>query len=211
MADLGSANFVESSKYVTTVVGGSCDFESVEAKIEALKAEIEQTEDLVACSRLQDRIVRLSSGVAVIHVGGSTEVEMTERKHRIEDALEAVRSAQEQGIVPGGGTALLRAGRRLCVKTDSNEQALGASVVRAACQEPIRQMAKNAGLSPDLMVEKITKAEISEGVDFRSGDLINMLETGIIDPVKVTLTALQNAASCAGTLITTNHGIIQTE
>ena len=155
--------------------------------------------------------MRLSSGVAVIHVGGSTEVEMTERKHRIEDALEAVRSAQEQGIVSGGGTALLRAGRRLCVKTDSNEQALGASVVRAACQEPIRQMAKNAGLSPDLMVEKITKAEISEGVDFRSGDLINMLETGIIDPVKVTLTALQNAASCAGTLITTNHGIIQTE
>jgi len=211
MAHLGSANFVESSKYVTTVVGGSCDFESVEAKIEALKAEIEQTEDLVACSRLQDRIVRLSSGVAVIHVGGSTEVEMTERKHRIEDALEAVRSAQEQGIIPGGGTALLRAGRRLCVKTDNNEQALGASVVRAACEEPIRQMAKNAGLSPDLMVEKITKAENSEGVDFRSGDLINMLETGIIDPVKVTLTALQNAASCAGTLITTNHGIIQTE
>ena len=211
MADLGSAKFIESSKYVTTVVGGSCDFEAVESRIESLKAEIEQTEDLTACARLQDRIVRLSSGVAVIHVGGSTEVEMTERKHRIEDALEAVRSAQEQGIVPGGGTALLRAGRSLCVKTDNGEQALGATVIRNATQEPIRQMAMNAGLSPDLMVEKITKADNHEGVDFRTGDLINMLEAGIIDPVKVTLTALQNAASCAGTLITTNHGIIQTE
>ena len=136
---------------------------------------------------------------------------MTERKHRIEDALEAVRSAQEQGIVPGGGTALLRAARSLCVKGDSKEQMLGSSVVVAACQEPIRQMALNAGLSPDLMVEKIINASQEEGVDFRTGELINMLEAGIIDPVKVTLTALQNAASCAGTLITTNYGIIQTE
>ena len=133
MTDLGSAKFVESSKYTTTVVGGNCDFEAVERTIASLKAQIEQTDDLNACERLQDRIVRLSSGVAVIHVGGSTEVEMTERKHRIEDALEAVRSAQEQGIVPGGGTALLRAARSLCVKTDSKEQVLGSSVVVAAC------------------------------------------------------------------------------
>jgi chaperonin GroEL len=211
MTDLGSAKFVESSKYTTTVVGGNCDFEAVERTIASLKAQIEQTDDLNACERLQDRIVRLSSGVAVIHVGGSTEVEMTERKHRIEDALEAVRSAQEQGIVPGGGTALLRAARSLCVKTDSKEQVLGSSVVVAACQEPIRQMALNAGLSPDLMVNKVLKAAKNNGVDFRTGELINMLEAGIIDPVKVTLTALQNAASCAGTLITTNYGIIQLE
>lgn len=211
MTDLGSAKFVESSKYTTTVVGGNCDFEAVERTIASLKAQIEQTDDLNACERLQDRIVRLSSGVAVIHVGGSTEVEMTERKHRIEDALEAVRSAQEQGIVPGGGTALLRATRSLCVKTDSKEQVLGSSVVVAACQEPIRQMALNAGLSPDLMVNKVLKAAKNNGVDFRTGELINMLEAGIIDPVKVTLTALQNAASCAGTLITTNYGIIQLE
>jgi len=211
MTDLGSAKFVESSKYTTTVVGGNCDFEAVERTIASLKAQIEQTDDLNACERLQDRIVRLSSGVAVIHVGGSTEVEMTERKHRIEDALEAVRSAQEQGIVPGGGTALLRAARSLCVKTDSKEQVLGSSVVVAACQEPIRQMALNAGLSPDLMVNKVLKGAKNNGVDFRTGELINMLEAGIIDPVKVTLTALQNAASCAGTLITTNYGIIQLE
>jgi len=211
MSDLGSAKFIESSKYVTTVVGGSCDFEAVETQISALKSQIEQTEDLTVCERLQDRIVRLSSGVAVIHVGGSTEVEMTERKHRIEDALEAVRSAQEQGIVSGGGTALLRSSRTLCIKTESSEQALGGSVVMAACEEPIRQMAANAGLSPDLMVEKVLNADKKDGVDFRSGELINMSDAGIIDPVKVTLTALTNAASCAGTLITTNYGIIQTE
>ena len=211
MSHLGSAKFIESSKFITTVVGGDCDTEKVENTIASLKAQIEQTDDLQACERLQDRIVRLSSGVAVIHVGGSTEVEMTERKHRIEDALEAVRSAQEQGIVPGGGTALMRASRSLCVATDNNEQALGSVVVTAACQEPIRQMALNAGLSPDLMVEKIINASQEEGVDFRTGELINMLEAGIIDPVKVTLTALTNAASCAGTLITTNYGIIQTE
>jgi len=211
MSDLGSAKFVEASKFSTTVVGGSCDFEAVETTISALKAQIEQTDDLQACERFQDRIVRLSSGVAVINVGGLTEVEMTERKHRIEDALEAVRSGQEQGIVTGGGAALLRAANSLCISTNNTEQALGATVVKAACEEPIRQMALNAGLSPDLMVEKVTNASPGEGVDFRTGELINMLEAGIIDPVKVTLTALTNAASCAGTLITTNYGIIQVE
>jgi len=211
MSDLGSAKFVESSKYTTTVVGGACDFESVETTICALKAQIEQTEDLKACERLQDRIVRLSSGVAVIHVGGATEVEMTERKHRIEDALEAVRSAQDQGIVNGGGVALLRSSRSMCIKASTSEQALGATVVRAACEEPIRQMALNAGLSPDLTIEKVLSGTSADGVDFRTGDLINMSEAGIIDPVKVTLTALTNAASCAGTLITTNYGIIQLE
>jgi chaperonin GroEL len=211
MSHLGSAKFVEASKFSTTIVGGSCDFEAVETTISALKAQIEQTDDLKVCERMQDRIVRLSSGVAVINVGGSTEVEMTERKHRIEDALEAVRSGQEQGIVTGGGTALMRAASSLCIKADNNEQALGASVVKAACEEPIRQMALNAGLSPDLMVEKVSSTSQDEGVDFRTGELINMLEAGIIDPVKVTLTALTNAASCAGTLITTNYGIIQVE
>ena len=211
MTDLGSAKFVEASKFSTTVVGGACDFEAVETTISALKSQIGQTDDLKVCERLQDRIVRLSSGVAVINVGGSTEVEMTERKHRIEDALEAVRSGQEQGIITGGGAALLRAANSLSISTDNTEQDLGTSVVKAACEEPIRQMALNAGLSPDLMVEKINNAPAEEGVDFRTGELINMLEAGIIDPVKVTLTALTNAASCAGTLITTNYGIIQVE
>ena len=135
--------------------------------------------------------------------------------HRIEDALEAVKAAQDSGIVPGGGSSLLRASESLCVTTENevsaNDLAAGMAVVRAACHEPIRQMASNAGCSPDLIVEKVLNANASDGWDFRANKLTNLLEDGIIDPVKVTLSALKNAASCAGTLITTNYGIIQTE
>ena len=159
----------------------------------------------------QELVVRLSSGVAVIRVGGSTEVEMTEKKHRIEDALEAVRSAQQEGVVSGGGSALLRAAQKICVTTDSSEQAYGAVVVREACREPLRQMALNASESPDIIIGKVLEADKNYGWNFRSGELVNLFKSGIIDPVKVTRTALQNAASCAGTLITTNYGIIQTE
>ena len=211
LSHLGSAKSIESNKYTTTVVGGICDHEAVETKIESLKSEIEQTDSLSACETIQGRVVRLSSGVAVIHVGGTTEVEMTERKHRIEDALEAVRSAQEGGIVPGGGTALLRASRKLVITTTSNEQALGATIIRAACEEPIRQMAKNSGESPDLIVnEVLTDDNKNTGWNFLTNQPGDLLSLGVIDPVKVTKTALQNAASCAGTLITTNYGIIQT-
>jgi len=210
MADLGTAKFIESSKYQTTIVGGNCDFEAVETRIEALKILIKDTESLNECERIQSRVVRLASGVAVIHVGGATEVEMTEKKHRIEDALEAVKSAQEEGIVCGGGAALLRASNSLVVAANNSEQALGGTIVQQACQEPIRQMALNAGKSPDLIIKDVLSAETDHGWDFRDNCLTNMIERGIIDPVKVTRTALQNAASCAGTLITTNYGIIQT-
>lgn len=213
LQDLGSAKSIESTKHSTIIVGGECDAEQVEKSIESLKAQIHATEDLGACERLQDRIVRLSSGVAVIRVGGSTEVEMIERKHRIEDALEAVRSAQEEGIVAGGGTALLRASSSLVIKTTNNDQALGASVVQRACQEPLRQMALNAGESPDIIIAQIKESDPNKdcGWDFRTQDLVPLFESGIIDPLKVTRTALQNAASCAGTLITTNYAIVQTE
>lgn len=136
---------------------------------------------------------------------------MTERKHRVEDALEAVRSAQQEGIVCGGGTALLRAAEKIAITTDDAQQAYGASVVREACREPLRQMALNANESPDIIIDKVLTSRKNYGWNFRSGELINLLKGGVIDPVKVTRTALQNAASCAGTLITTNYGIIQTE
>ena len=213
MSDLGSAASIESTKTNTIIVGGTADAEQIENRIAVLKEEIKNTEDLNTCESIQGRITRLSSGVAVIRVGGSTEVEMTERKHRIEDALEAVRSAQEEGVLPGGGTALLRASHSLVVTTNRNDQALGASVIQAACREPIRQMALNAGESPDMIIAGI-KESIDEpncGWDFRDQKMTDLLETGIIDPAKVTRSALQNAASCAGTLITTNYGIIQTE
>jgi chaperonin GroEL len=211
MADLGTAKFVESNKYNTTVVGGNCDHEIIEERILALKQLIRDTDSMTECTRIQERIVRLSSGVAVIRVGGATEVEMTEKKHRVEDALEAVRSAQQEGIVCGGGIALLHAGNSIAITSDQTDQAYGACVIKEACREPIRQMALNANESPDIIIEKILTANKDYGWNFRSGELVNLFMSGIIDPVKVTRTALQNAASCAGTLITTNYGIIQTE
>ena len=214
MEDLGVAKHIESSQYQTTIVGGCCDLEEMEKRIEALKSLVEQTDSLAEAEKHQDRITRLASGVAVIRVGGTTQVEMTERKHRIEDALEAVRSAQEEGIVPGGGAALLRASTGMVVVSEGfapHEHGLGAAIIQQACQEPIRQMALNAGDSPDLIIHEVSKAAPNHGWDFRRGMLRDLLEGGIIDPVKVTTTALQNAVSCASTLITTNFGIIQTE
>jgi chaperonin GroEL len=211
MVDLGTAKFIESNKNSTTVVGGNCNYELIEERIGSLKQLIKETSSLSECSRIQDRIVRLSSGVAVIRVGGATEVEMTEKKHRIEDALEAVRSAQQEGIVMGGGTALLKASEKINIVGDGNEQQYGATVIRNACQEPLRQMAFNASESPDIIIDKILAADQNYGWNFRTGELVNLFKNGIIDPVKVTRVALQNAASCAGTLITTNYGIVQTE
>lgn len=139
-------------------------------------------------------------------------MEMTEKKHRIEDALEAVRSALEEGIVGGGGTSLVRAARKIAITSDNPEQAYGAGVIQAACQEPLRQMAINAGESPDLIVERVLASENNTmGWNFRTGQMVDLFKSGVIDPVKVTRTALQNAASCASTLITTNFGIIQME
>jgi chaperonin GroEL len=210
LSDLGSSKFIEASKYSTTIVGGSCNFEEIDTRIEALKSQIEQTESMSECEELQDRIVRLSSGVAVISVGGSTEVEMTEKKHRIEDALEAVRAAQEEGVIPGGGSALLRACETIMIVTDHSDQAAGAAIVKEACKEPFIQMAKNAGLSADVLMKEVIDSKNNKGWDFRNNELVNMLSAGIIDPVKVTKAALRNAASCAGTLVTTNYGVAQT-
>jgi len=211
LSELGSAKFIESTKYSTTVVGGNANFELVEQRIETLKNEIKHADSIAEGTRIQERVVRLASGVAVIRVGGATEVEMTEKKHRIEDALEAVNSAQEEGIIYGGGVALLIASRQLDITTSNQDQILGAQIIVEACKEPIRQMASNAGNSPDIIVEKILNAKSNYGWDFREGKLTNLYDAGIVDPVKVTRTALQNAASCAGTLLTTNFGIIQTE
>ena len=217
---LGSAKFIESNKYMTTIVGGKADHEQVDNKIESLKSEIVATDDIAAADAIQQRVARLASGVAVIKVGGTTEVEMIERKHRIEDALEAVRSAQEEGIIPGGGTALLRASLKITiVDRDANldsaenmgDQYAGIDVVRKACLAPIKQMAQNSGESADIIINEILKVDDEQGWNFKTGQMSNMIQSGIIDPVKVTKTALQNAASCAGTLLTTNFGIIQTE
>jgi chaperonin GroEL len=161
------------------------------------------------CERLQERITRLASGVAIIRVGAATEVEMIEKKHRIDDALEAVRSAQEEGIVPGGGVALLRAVTDLSITLDNEEQTLGAKIVLKACEAPLRTMAKNAGESEDIIIKMVRDAQGDEGYDFLNRCMVATYERGIIDPKKVTRCALQNAASAAGTLLTTSHAIVK--
>ena len=150
----------------------------------------------------------MASGVAIIRVGAATEVEMIEKKHRIEDALEAVRSAQQEGMVPGGGTALINAVKDLDVDVENEDQQLGVNIILEAVKEPLRQMALNAGESPDIISSEVQKAEYGYGINFSTGELINLLDAGIIDPVKVTRCALQNAASVSSTLITANHAIV---
>ena len=175
-----------------------------------MKEELEQTDSLYECEQLQERITRLSSGIAIIRVGAATQIDMIEKKHRIEDALEAVRSAQMEGIIPGGGVMLYRISKKLDVGTDSAEQALGVDIVKRALCSPLQMMARNSGMEWQDVASKIDDAENEDiGVNFLTGETTNLLESGVIDPVKVTRCALQNAASVAGILITTNYAIIE--
>lgn len=207
LIDFGLCKRIEVLKRHTTIMGGTADHEQIEKRIDSLKSEIKQTDDLGECKKLQNRITRLASGVAVIKVGGMTEVEMIEKKHRIEDALEAVRSAQEEGIVPGGGSTLLRCAD-FVVKTSNEDQKIGAEIIRKSLQSPVRQMAINSGDSADLIVDKIVNSK-KLGWDFKNSKLTDMFNSGIIDPAKVTRVALQNSVSVSSTLITTSNAIIE--
>jgi chaperonin GroEL len=207
---LGQAQSIESGKFSTTIVGGDQDDEEVEKRIESLKAEIEMETSLSVCEKIQERITRLASAVAIIKVGGATEVEMIERKHRVEDALEAVSSAQKEGIIPGGSSALLRAAKNLSLNFDSSEQQVGCEIVLQAIREPFKKMVSNAGMSPELYLEKIENHKNNEaGLDVTSGEIVNMFTYGIIDPFKVVRCALQNAGSAASTLLLTDHAIVE--
>ena len=209
---LGGAASVEVLKKSTTIVGGAGDMHNVEERLETLKEAIKDTDDLNECEKLQERVVRLASGVAVIRVGAHTEIEMVEKKHRIEDALEAVRSAQMEGVVAGGGVALIRAAQALGrLKATNNSQSIGINIVLEAARSPLRQMAENAGASADVIVASVEKRTGSRGYDFATEKMVDLVEAGIIDPVKVTKTALKNAASVAATLLTTNYAIVQVD
>ena len=206
----GQARSIDITKNTTTVIGGKGSPKGIDKYINLLKKELQTTEDMRECGKIQERITKLAAGVAVINVGAPTEVEMIEKKHRVEDALEAVKSAQEEGLVPGGGIALIRAAPALdTAEIENGDQQFGIDIVRRATAAPLRQMATNCGLSPDLIESQIREAPKSYGYNFRDFLLVDMLEAGIIDPVKVTRTALQNAASAAGTLITTSHAIVE--
>ena len=217
LTDFGRCKSIEVSKNLTTIVGGKGSYEQIDQRIESLKSEMASTDSIHDAQRIQERITRLASGIAIIRVGAATEVEMIEKKHRIEDALEAVKSAQQEGILPGGGVALLRAAellKRNAMKADNLTEAekMGFQIVERACYEPVRQMALNAGESPDLIIQKVElagKDEWFEGYDFRTGTTKHMVKAGIIDPAKVTRCAVQNSVSAAGTLITTNYAVVK--
>jgi chaperonin GroEL len=210
LVDLGQSAKVEVLKNLTTVIGGKGDWKEVERRIEALKIELEQTDNLHECERIQERITRLASGVSVIKVGAPTEVEMVEKKHRIEDAVEAVKAAMMEGVVPGGGTALIRVSQKLDPSKIEGDKRLGYVSVMKACSAPLRQMAFNAGESADIIASKV-QAEDSPnlGWNFMTNQIEDLVAVGVIDPVKVTRCALQNAASAAGTLITTGFAITE--
>ena len=205
----GQARSVDIRKGSATIIGGKGSAADIDRRIELLKIELKNTEELAECDKIQERITKLAAGVAVIKVGAPTEVEMIEKKHRIEDALEAVRSAQQEGILPGGGIALLRASEDIKVNVENDDQQYGVDIVQTAAVAPLRQMAQNCGLSPDLIEAEIRKATKNCGHNFRDFCMVDMYDAGIVDPLKVTRTALENAASAAGTLITTSHAIIE--
>ena len=207
LIDFGVCKKAEVLKNSTTFMGGAADHELVDKRIAALRSEIKQTDSHEDCKKLQSRITRLASGIAVIRVGGSTEVEMVEKKHRIEDALEAVKSAQEEGIVAGGGTTLLSCDD-FEVELENEDQKLGAEILRKSLAAPIKQMAFNCGQSYELIEDRI-KNSSGRGWDFKNSQLCDMISTGIIDPAKVTRVALLNSVSVASTLMTTSKSIVE--
>ncbi|WP_417579978.1 chaperonin GroEL [Pelagibacterium sp.] len=201
---LGTAKRVEITKENTTIVDGAGSKEDIEGRVNQIKAQIEETSSDYDKEKLQERLAKLAGGVAVIKVGGSTEVEVKERKDRVDDALNATRAAVEEGIVAGGGVALLRASNALTVKGVNADQQAGIAIVKRALQEPIRQIANNAGDEGSVVVGKILdNGSDTFGYDAQTGEYGDMIQMGIIDPVKVVRTALEDAASVAGLLVTT--------
>ena len=204
LEDLGKAKKVIVDKDNTTIIDGAGSQKEIEGRIKQIRAQIEETTSDYDREKLQERLAKLAGGVAVIKVGAATETEMKEKKARVEDALNATRAAVEEGIVPGGGVALLRATKALEHLKLSGDEATGVNIVRRALEEPIRRIVENAGLEGSVVVEKVKAASaVSQGFDAERNEYVDMLQAGIIDPTKVERIALQNAASIASLLLTT--------
>ena len=209
---LGKAKKVTITKDDTTIVDGAGDKDGIEGRISQIKKQIEDTTSDYDKEKLQERLAKLAGGVAVVRVGGSTEVEVKEKKDRVDDALNATRAAVEEGIVPGGGVALLKASKVLDgFKGDNDDQEAGVAIVRRALQAPIRQIAENAGVEGSIVVGKILEnASATFGFNAQTEEYVDMIKAGIVDPAKVVRTALQDAASVSGLLITTEAMIADT-
>jgi chaperonin GroEL len=207
---LGKAKRVRIEKENTTIVDGAGKKKDIEARVAQIKVQIEETTSDYDREKLQERLAKLAGGVAVIKVGGATEIEVKERKDRVDDALNATRAAVEEGIVPGGGVALLRAAQAITVKGDNDDQDAGINIVKKALQAPIRQIAENAGVEGSIVVGKVLEGKgAGFGYDAQNDEYVDMIDKGIIDPAKVVRTALQDAASIAGLIITTEAGIAE--
>jgi chaperonin GroEL len=200
---LGTARKVIVTKDETTIVEGAGKDEDVQGRINQIKSEIEKTDSDYDREKLQERLAKLSGGVAVIKVGAATEVELKEKKHRIEDAVQSTKAAVEEGIVPGGGVALLNAQTALDKVDLEGDELTGANIVRRALEEPIKQIAVNAGLEGGVIIEKVRALDPGNGLNAATGEYGDMLKFGVIDPTKVTRSALQNAASIAALFLTT--------
>ncbi|MCS7001898.1 MAG: chaperonin GroEL [Dehalococcoidia bacterium] len=205
LSQLGRARKVVVDKDSTTIIDGAGDPEAIKARIKQLKQEIENTDSDFDREKLQERLAKLSGGVAVVKVGAATETEMKEKKHRVEDALQATRAALEEGIVPGGGVALLNAADavRSLLDTLEGDERTGAQIIIRALEEPLRQLAQNAGLEGSVVIDKVRAAKRGEGLNVETEQIEDLVKAGIIDPTMVTRSALQNAASIAKNILTT--------
>ncbi|GAB3968150.1 chaperonin GroEL [Plantactinospora veratri] len=201
---LGRARKVVVTKDETTIVDGAGDADQINGRVNQIRAEIEKSDSDYDREKLQERLAKLAGGVAVIKVGAATEVELKERKHRIEDAVRNAKAAVEEGIVPGGGVALVQAGKTAFDKLDlTGDEATGAQIVKIALDAPLRQIAVNAGLEGGVVVEKVRNLDAGHGLNAANGEYVDLLQAGIIDPAKVTRSALQNASSIAALFLTT--------
>ena len=203
---LGTAKSITIDKSTTTIVNGAGDETVVEERIKQIKGQVSTSSSEYEIERLQSRLAKLAGGVAVIHVGASTETEMKEKKDRVDDALHATRAAVDDGVVAGGGVALIRTIKTLTedVKSDNNDYNLGVGIIKRAVEEPLRQIVHNAGGEPSVIVNSVKDGEGSFGYNAKTDEFEDLIESGVIDPTKVTKTALQNAVSIASMILTTN-------
>ncbi len=203
VSQLGRARRVVVTKDTTTIVDGNGDADAIRGRINQIKTEVENTDSDFDREKLQERLAKLSGGVAVVKVGAATETEVKEKKHRVEDALQATRAALEEGIVPGGGVALLRAGDAVKIDDFDGDEKTGAKIVLRSLEEPLRQISHNAGLEGSVVVNDVRKAKKNEGLNAATGEIVDLVKAGVIDPAMVTRSALQNAASIAKNILTT--------
>jgi chaperonin GroEL len=203
LSQLGRARRIVVTKDTTTVVDGGGEAEAIKGRINQIKAEVENTDSDFDREKLQERLAKLAGGVAVVKVGAATETELKEKKHRVEDALQATRAALEEGIVPGGGVALLTSSKAIDVDALEGDEATGAKIVLRALEEPVRQLAHNAGLEGSVVVNDVRKAKKNHGLNADTGEIVDLVAAGVIDPAMVTRSALQNAASIGKNILTT--------